>query len=430
MNAQERKNALEQLVATRQPVRTGIPIVYHGERKAFDAYQIPLDYLTYNPYNGRIGSLVKSYERQSHVLDANEPNDVKKIESFLMESKPDANKKTRQSLLDDHQRVHGIVTADGIIIDGNRRACLLNSIRHDDSIAPNQKQHCEYFVAIILPIDADKKEILRLETSFQMGEDAKVDYNPIEKYLKCQDLKDEGFTDREIAQLMGDSETNIKMYLRVLTLMNEYLETYGYSGIYTLLDKNEDSFQKLDQALKAYDAGGVPNMWDYDPQIDVPTLKLIAFDYIRSGFDQTDFRDIIKKPTSANKSSSFFASKDIWEGFRDRHFSVTDGINEEPVEDLIENVPTGDITRKLKARDNAWKKQVQGVLQDNYASNKDRLNNKQAADNPIKLLQKALEALKSVDITQASFKQNRDVADCLEKIKNLIAEYQELLNNE
>lgn len=230
MTAEERKEALKK-IQNGEPSMTGITLTYHGERKKFNAYSIPLDILTYNPYNGRIGSEVKSYERQHHTLDPDNPSDVKIIEKFLWESRPDANERTMRSLLEEHQQKFGIVTADGRIIDGNRRASLLNRIWHDEGIAPNLKQHCQFFEAIILPGDADRREIIRLETTYQMGEDAKVDYGPIEKYLKAGDLKDEHFSDEEIASFMGVSPREVGQYLRVLKLMNDYLDAYGYSGI-------------------------------------------------------------------------------------------------------------------------------------------------------------------------------------------------------
>ena len=59
-------------------------------------------------------------------------------------------------MLKEHQQKHGIVTADGIIIDGNRRASLLNNIMADESIPFTDKSHCQFFIAIILPEDADK----------------------------------------------------------------------------------------------------------------------------------------------------------------------------------------------------------------------------------------------------------------------------------
>lgn len=438
MTAQERKAALANLQNpdVAQPCMTGIPLLYHGERKTFDAYEIPLDYLVYNKLNGRIGSIVKTFERQNHTLDPENPEDIKIIEKFLWESKEDANKKTRASLLDDHQQKYGIVTAEGIIIDGNRRASLLNSIRRDDSIAPNKKQHCNYFIAIILPIDADRKEILRLETTYQMGEDAKVDYNPIEKYLKCKDLYDEGFTRDEIASFMGETKPNgdpnpsmIDMYLGVLKLMDEYLQNYHYDGMYTLLDKNEDSFQKLYSALKGYASGSVASMWDFDPEIDTNDLKLIAFDYIRSGFDQTDFRNIITKPSAGNPNRSFFGCQDIWNSFRDFHFEQVDPITdaEESVDEIISNANGADVTRLLRARDNSWQKKVGGIMLGNYNRSKDKLDNKQASDNPLKLLQKALDVLESIDTEQQSFRNDAKVKQCVKEISSLIWDYKKML---
>ena len=144
MNAEERKAKLKEFTDhPEKAVRTGIPIMYHGQRRTFPAYEIPLEYLVYNPYNGRIGSVVKSYERQNHPIDPEDPQDKLWIEKFLWESKVDANKKTKERLLKEHQEKHGIVTADGIIIDGNRRASLLNKIMADDSIPFNEKRHCQ-----------------------------------------------------------------------------------------------------------------------------------------------------------------------------------------------------------------------------------------------------------------------------------------------
>ena len=341
MNAAERKAKLKEFTDhPEKACRTGIPITYHGQIITLDAYEIPLEYLVYNPYNGRIGSVVKSYERQNHTLNPEDPADKALIEKFLWESKPDANKKTKERLLKEHQQRHGIVTADGMIIDGNRRASLLNNIMADTNIPFNDKVHCQYFIAIILPEDADKKEILALETTYQMGEDAKVDYNPIEKYLKSKDLKDAGFTDDDIAGMMDCKTGEVRTMLSALKLMDEYLDEYDYSGMYTQLDKREDQFLKLDSALKKYKAG-VPSMWPYDPDADVSDLKLIAFDYIRANFEQTLFRNIITVPTARKPAASFFSKQEVWEEFRDAHFAATEDVQEETVDQIMATNPPG-----------------------------------------------------------------------------------------
>lgn len=428
MNAEQRKSELKRIQETQEPSMTGITLTYHGERRKFNAYSIPLSILTYNPYNGRIGAEVKSYERQHHVLDPDDADDVKIIEKFLWESKEEANERTKKSLLEDHQQRYGIVTADGKIIDGNRRASLLNRIWRDDTIPSNIKQHTQYFEAIILPVDADRKEILRLETTYQMGEDAKVDYGPIEKYLKAGDLSEEGFSDAEIASFMGIKAKDVAWYLRILKLMNEYLDNFGYTGIYTMLEEKEDPFQKLEAALRGYKAGNVTKMWGYDVEADVSDLKTIAFDYIRLGLDQTDFRDIIRKPSNAQTDASLFANEEIWRQFSDEHFDTIETVTEETVEDIIRANPNGDLKRLMRARDNAWKEKVGEALRENFNRSRDKLNNKQQAAEPLKLLQKAWSALSAVDTSQDSFKEDPGVATFLDEIMDLAKKYTEIYN--
>lgn len=427
MNAEQRKTELNRIQETTTPCMTGITLTYHGERKTFNAYRIPLSILTYNPYNGRIGSVVKSYERQHQELNSDDPVDIALIEKFLWESRKEANERTKKSLLEDHQQRYGIVTADGKIIDGNRRASLLNNIWRDDSIAANLKQHTQFFEAIILPIDADRKEILRLETTYQMGEDAKVDYGPIEKYLKAGDLAHEGFSNNEIASFMGVKLADVKMYIDVLKMMDEYLDTYGYTGIYTVLDTREDSFQKLDSALRGYAAGGVSKMWGYDVEADVSDLKSIAFDYIRLGLDQQDFRDIIRKPSKNNTDASFFSNEEIWRQFTAAHFETVEEINEKSVDEIIKEHPGADVGRLLRARDNAWKKVIGEKLNENFQRSRDKLNNKQQAAEPIKLLQKAWEAISAVDTSQDSFREDPGVKEYLGEIGKKVKEYGEIL---
>ena len=123
-------------------------------------------------------------------MNAEKPEDVKMIEQFLSDSNPGRNLGTEASLAKEGQKQYGIVTYNGIIIDGNRRAFLLNKIFRERARWKDQDvTHCEYFIAVILDVGATPKEISKLETTYQMGEDAKLDYNAIEKYLRCKDLK-------------------------------------------------------------------------------------------------------------------------------------------------------------------------------------------------------------------------------------------------
>ena len=60
---------------------TGIPLRYKGTTRTEIVWRIPLDYLIYNKYNGRIGSDVLSYEKQNGELNAELDSDREIIEA-------------------------------------------------------------------------------------------------------------------------------------------------------------------------------------------------------------------------------------------------------------------------------------------------------------------------------------------------------------
>lgn len=402
-------------IQSNSPEMTGIRLNYKGEKKLFKAYKIDLDYLIYNKYNGRIGSSVKSFEKEKHELDPEDGEDKLIIEHFIWESKKDRNETTMKSLVENGQNRYGIVTSDGVIIDGNRRASLLNRIykKRDEYQKRNiDVEKCKYFIAIILPDDADKKEILRLETTYQMGEDEKLDYNPIEKYLKCKDLSESGFKVNDVAKMMGEKETRIKEWNEIMGVMDEYLDHVGYSGIYTRLDKKEGQFVDLNRYLKSYNSGKASNVtWKYD-ELDVSDLTSVCFDYIRADYEGKSFRNI----ADTGKSGSIFSlNKELWEEFLEKHQKDTNDIEEESIDDLREKNSDADLSRLLKARDEDWI----GKIKNNFVNNLKRCTSKledlREANKPLELLKKALDTLSVINVESDSF-YDEDVKDCLKEI--------------
>ena len=128
MNREQRIEHLADLVAKKEPYASK-EVWYKTHRQKLAVYEIDLQYLIYNAYNGRIASFVKSYEKQTgNKLDASKSDDVNIIEEFLWNSNVPSNKETKKSLNDKGQLGYGIVTKDGVIIDGNRRAMLIKQV--------------------------------------------------------------------------------------------------------------------------------------------------------------------------------------------------------------------------------------------------------------------------------------------------------------
>ena len=420
MDSTTRKAKLEELKSnSNNQVMTGIPLRYKGSTRTEIVWRIPLDYLIYNKYNGRIGSDVLSYETQNGELNAELDSDCELIEKFLFDSKEERNKTTMKSLLENGQQKYGIVTSDGIIVDGNRRAMLLNKLYREHEKSGNsyaKVEKCKYFLAIILPDDAEEKDIQQLETIYQMGEDEKLDYNPIEKYLKCKELQRLGFTNKEISEFMSEKESQIEEWLDILALMEEYLQEYGYDGIFTRLEKTEGQFVDLKNYLDSYKKKGanVRNVdWTYNDS-DISDLKLVCFDYIRARYEGKEFREIAK----TGKDGSIFFFKDLWDDFLKQHQENIPQ-DEETVEELRQRCPGEDLSLLLKQRDQTWNEKAKGQLKGNLNRFSPRLEDKRDTNKPADLIERALSAIRSVDYEQDSFINDPRIEEMVKEISKI-----------
>lgn len=377
-------------------------INYKGEMVDLPAYKIPIKHLVFNKYNGRIASRVKSYITQNHKLDEFSKEGRNTICKFLWEASEAQNKKTLQSLKDHNQIEVGIVTSDGVIVDGNRRASLLLKLHQDGD--PNEP--C--LLAVVLPdaLDNDPKEIMRLETEYQIGEDKKVEYNAIEKYLKCADLKVH-YNEKQIAALMGDDEPNIKKIIEIKGLMDDYLKSMEYDGLYTMLEAvdAEGVFWDFHSAMKAFQ-GKSPGKYVLDWELDksdLAELKNFFFHMVRANYRGPDgssgkgYRQIF-----TNKGTSIISKKNVWQGFCDKFFNEMEPIlaEEESVNEIHEKHPGEEFQKELIKRDKIFAESFKKKVDQNFYASLKKLSNKQDQDKPEKLLANALEALEEIQVAK------------------------------
>ena len=423
MEQQVRIEKLKQIKSS-IPYMTGIRIRYQGEIKELNAYKIPLQFLIYNKYNARIGSIVKTFENQNRSLNPEIESDIKIIEKFLWYSKEDRNKITLESIVKDGQKQWGIVTNDGKIIDGNRRAMILNDIYKNRQKYDVNVDNCEFFIAVILDKDADERENVKLETTYQMGEDKKLDYNPIEKYLRCKDLKEKYSYDiSDIAEMMGENKSQIEEWLEIMEVMDSYLGYLGYEGIYTRLEKREGQFVDLTNYLSRYDKKNKSAKveWDYDDS-DVNDLKMVCFDYIRAQYEGKDFR-LIAKPSD---KESFFCKEKVWDQFIDEHMKIKDKVDEKTVSEYLKDRAEGDPIKALEKRDDEWKIQVAYEFKRNYGQANHLLEDIVHANEPIDLLNRIRNILNNLN-TQSDPFYSQEVAEMLHDVEKITYRYRKLI---
>ena len=401
-------------------------ILWHSHLQPMNVYEIPLEYLLYNKYNGRILSRTKTLESQGREIDPETEAGKKTIETLLWKSKESRNEFTKKDIFDKGQLKIGIVTKDGIVIDGNRRLMLLNSI----------KPKYSHFKAVVLPValEDDPIEVEKLETTYQMGEDEKLGYNPIEKYLKAKQLYKQLIVKfshddaiEKIADWMGEKKSEIEGWLDVVKIIDEYLEYQEYDGIYAMADTpndgKEDLFLFIKKWMSTFAEKESSKGFDGYEQLDVDELKQICFDYVRAkigeSYDGKKFRQI----ADGLKGNHFFADKKIWKDFSESHFAVVGPAIEKIDAEYPIDYASESIEASLSNRDEKYRDEVVKELERNIDEHKTELDYAKAADSPLKLVKNAQTAIESINQNHQAF----SAPEVINQIERLIEKLMGLL---
>lgn len=155
--------------------------------------------------------------------------------------------------------------------------------------------------------------------------------------------------------------------------------------------------------LNNFEGGESKKAFDGYSDTDVDDLKIIAFDYLRfrPKFDGKEFRYL----GHGHSDKHFFGNKKVWQSFSDKHFSITDQLipNEEPI-----NLEVKDLDSHLNARNNLFYENSkfgkdESAFIDNLNEHKQMLGNNQAANEPEKLITRALQTFEAINKNHNSF---------------------------
>ncbi|WP_174852845.1 ParB/RepB/Spo0J family partition protein [Streptococcus suis] len=194
-----------------------------GERRVFDVYRVPIEYLIYNKKNGRIATYVSKYTDDGNIFPESVVDFNNIIEGYIEQSNPEALKRTKANIKIMSQTEPAVVLSNGIVLDGNRRFTSLRQLSREGAGA-----EFNYLEAIIL--DQEKyteKDIKRLELNLQHAIESRVDYNPIDRLVDIyRDLieNDGTFTIEEYQRETQLSVSEIRKEIEIAKLLVEYLE--------------------------------------------------------------------------------------------------------------------------------------------------------------------------------------------------------------
>lgn len=417
MTRSARKAKLKDIVKNENPIST-VKVPGHGSK---NVYRIPLDFLSYNPYNTRFLAQAKTLEtRIGRELSDERAEDVKEIEAFIWNYKQEKNASTIMSLIKEGQLQPGVVTSSGVILSGNRRFRLLNEIQRNGKtyLKPGVNlDGLQYFEAAILDNELTDKDIRKYESFYQYGNEDKIEYDPIQKYIAASVQKDLGYDEKEIADnfltLTGGDEKVIKEWLNIFDLMKEYLEYIDERGIYTALETREESFRNLNNTLNSLTKrNSGKNIWAFD-DIDIEDLKIRYFDYIYLNKSTHDFR-ILKK---------VFSDQNRWREFNSDVEKCVNSVDLPSMEEYREKYVDEDESQIAKIRENDYKVACGNELNQRFMYEKADVDNKEIEETPLKLVDQIDGKITKIEMAISSSTDDGVVYtdEFLQKIKSLIS---------
>jgi hypothetical protein len=187
----------------------------------------------------------------------------------------------KADLLKRPQQEPAIITADGILINGNRRAAALRSLYEEGN--PDKK----YIKCLILPKDATVEEMFNLEAELQVANDFKQEYAWINdalmiEYFYDRDNKNWDLVAARLHRKPGDIRSQYEKLLQVRQLVEM---SQGARDYKEFID-NESAFDELAKHIKN------------KPDAEAEAVKSVYFMGILAGNEYRRLRHL-RRPDAA-----------------------------------------------------------------------------------------------------------------------------------
>lgn len=369
-----------------------------GITDTYPIYQVRLDLLYFNDRNDRIATWISQYMAENGVSsfdrsDLEKYNDI--IQDFITQSNPDKIKTTQNNIEFIGQQKHGVVLNDGRIIDGNRRfTCLRNLSKKDPRF--------NYFETVILERDFENnaKQIKMLELQIQIGEESRVDYNPIDRLVGIYHdiIENQLLSVKDYAQSTNQTEAEVERMKDLAILLVEFLEAINAPGQYYIardMDLN-GPLVELQGILK--------NIKDAERKEEVKYAVFTNFLMQPSG-DMTRFVRELKQVVKEKETKYL-------DEFVEKEMVIT--------EKVLDQLPApGMVTREtinvLRAD-----KRTQEELRQTMEITTNKVKAKQTRNKPAQILLKAGDSLETIDTNIFKKLEEEQLAEISEQLDRII----------
>lgn len=202
-----------------------VTVEFRGEQKHLHVISMPVDMLYFNPATHRIRAQLTLDPKRKRILE-DEPwgEEAQSYLHDLLRCNPsnpnqtDPDYTALQEELEDGQREPGIITPDGILVDGNTRCAALRDLGEP------------HIRVGILPEDTSYLDINSVELSLQLRRDKRRPYTYINRLIAIEDELGGGRREEDVARDFNIKTSTLHQDRWVYQLINEAIDRSKTAG--------------------------------------------------------------------------------------------------------------------------------------------------------------------------------------------------------
>jgi hypothetical protein len=388
----ERAKAIDAYLADHDDAEKGKwPLEISGEKQILPFYRLPIniELLCYNVSNGRLAMDVRDWEvKNCRKLDAACKEDSQIIREMLLALDKGATEMLKEDIRKKSQMEPGVITHDGFVVNGNRRMAVLEAL-HDEE--PTGKW--SFLEAVRLPFGISEKDLWKIEAGLQLSKDKIAEYHPVNELLKIKQGIDANLTIDEIAAAMyGRKVDEVKGALARLEIIDNFLSFFKQPANYGLIRQfglHEYFIDIQNHVMSTWERRAVP--------------KLQRQQELLAGFELIAAHIRIQKLAAGKKKEKGITHWDI-----------------RKLGKILADVNARDAyMRNLKDHGKKPLSVKPSTLIEDFRSAEEVLAMKEQKDQPVRLIERAIKALESIDRSNKHF-QTTEVRDAIDKLASVV----------
>lgn len=292
--ADQRANTIEAYIDSNPLSSTGIILNAFADDKieALKVYKLPRHMLLLNPNNGRFKAELdiihkdRANDGKPIELNPTDSDDNKTIQDMIRGEYPHSSERKSafkalkenifeisQKTDNNGQEVAGLITYDGILINGNRRWVVMEDLAGVSKRKKGEPLKYDFLLVARLSKGVSPYDLWKNEAKEQISQESREEYDYVNSALEIKRgfdmLTERGMTEKkakaEITKtLFGRSEKDVTGYLDFLEMADLFLEEIGKKDEYTYIQESEGKkgivtiLHEVSQERKKYIKNNLP----------------------------------------------------------------------------------------------------------------------------------------------------------------------------